>query len=158
MIYYIIDFSTIYNNINSNIAKFCDKFEIDFSTQKIKTKRELLIYYTIIQLLQKFSNETIEKPIIIYKQDINNSLLQFCLKKVSDILVIPIYNCENFDGSEGIKQELFTKADKFYDTKTFTTKKLEKLLQGENFDQLILRVKEFKGLRVNAPQKEHISG
>jgi hypothetical protein len=157
MIYYIIDFSTIYNSINSNIVKFCNKFEIDFSTQKIKTKRELLIYYTIIQLLQKFSNQTIEKPIIIYNQKINNSLLQFCLKKVSDILVIPIYNCENFDGSEGIKQELFTKADRFYDTKIFTTKKLEKLLQGKNFDQLILKVKEFKQLRVNALQKEHTS-
>jgi hypothetical protein len=157
MIYYIIDFSTIYNSINSNIAKFCDKFEIDFSTQKIKTKRELLIYYTIIQLLQKFSNQTIEKPIIIYNQKINNPLLQFCLKKVSDILVIPIYNCENFDGSKGIKQELFTKADKFYETRVFTTKKLEKLLQGKNFDQLILKVREFKGLRATFPQKEHIS-
>lgn len=156
MIYYIIEFSTIYNNINSNIAKFCDKFEIDFFTQKIKTKKELLIYYIIIQLLQNFQNKTIEKPIIIYKQDINNLLLQNCLKKVSDILVIPIYNCENFDGSEGIRQELFAKADKFYERKTFTTKKLEKLLQGKN--QLILKVKEFKQLRAKTQQKEHISG
>ena len=155
MIYYIIEFSTIYNIINSNIAKFCDKFEIDFSTQKIKTKRELLIYYTIIQLLQNFKNKTIEKPIIIYKQDINNSLLQFSLKKVSDILVIPIYNCENFDGSEGIKEELFAKADKFYEKKRFTTKKLEKLLKGKNFDKLIAKVKEFK-LLAKSQQKEHI--
>lgn len=156
MIYYIIEFSTIYNSINLDIVKFCNKFEIDFSTQKIKTKKELLIYYTIIQLLQNFQNKTIEKPIIIYKQDINNLLLQNCLKKVSDILVIPIYNCENFDGSEGIRQELFAKADKFYEKKTFTTKKLEKLLQGKN--QLILKVKEFKQLRAKTQQKEHISG
>jgi hypothetical protein len=156
MIYYIIDYNSLYTNIEFSIVKFCNKFEIDFFTQKIKTKKQLLIYYTIIELLQIFQKNKIEKPIIVFQKKADDRLLQFCLNTVSNILIVPIYNCEKFDDSEGLKQELYIKADKFYEKNVFTTKKLEKLLKGENFDKLILKVKQFK-LPVKSPQKEHTS-
>jgi hypothetical protein len=156
MIYDIIEYRILANNINSHIIKFSHKFEIDYDSQKIKTKRELLIYYIILELLQILQSNKINKPIIVFDSEYNNSLLQFCFKKVSNILTIPIYYCENFDRSKGQIKELQIKADSFYDKNTFTTKKLEKMLKGENFKDLVLKIKQFK-LLVKSPQKEHIS-
>ena len=51
MIYYIIKYNILYNNILHDIIKFCNKFEIDFNTQSIKNKKQLIIYYSILQLL-----------------------------------------------------------------------------------------------------------
>lgn len=155
MIYDIIEYKILANNINSQITKFSHKFEIDYYSQKIKTKRELLIYYIILELLQILQSNKINKPIIVFDSEYNNSLLQFCFKKISNILTIPIYYCEKFDRSEGQIKELQIKADGFYEKNVFTTKKLEKMLKGENFKYLILKIKQFK-LLAKTPQKERI--
>ena len=142
MIYYIINYNNLYSDILQNIIKFCNKFEIDFNSQSIKNKKELTIYYSILQLLIELKNNKLDKPIIIFEN--NDKLLESCLKKISKILIIPVYFCNKFDDSEGIMREINLKADEFYDKNVFTTKRLKKLLMGNNFNVLIEKIKSFK--------------
>ena len=155
MIYYLIEYKKIYPEIAKNVEKFCGKFDIDFDSQKLKTKRELLLYYSILTLLRNLKNGNIEKPIVVFDKSNNGNLFQYCFKKIQAILVIPIFYCEEFDNSEGLKTELSIKADCFYNKNIFTVKKLEKLLAGKNFQNLTEDIKNFK-LLVTPQQKESI--
>lgn len=145
MLYYIINYNKLYSDILQNIVKFCNKFEIDFNLQSIKNKKELTIYYSILQLLIELKNNKLEKPILVFEN--NNKLLESCLNKISKILIIPVYFCDKFDNSEGIIKEIHLKADEFYEKNIFTTKKLKKLLMGNNFNVLIEKIEKFKLLK-----------
>ena len=155
MLYYIINYNIIYSDILQNIMIFCKKFEIDFESQKIKNKKELTIYYSILQLLLELEKNKLEKPIIIYEKIENNNIIEYCLNKISKILVIPIYICDRFNNSEGMNKELSLIADNFYDKNTFNTKKLKNLLIGSNFNVLFEKIKKIKFL-ANHQQTEHI--
>lgn len=143
MLYYIINYNILYLDIFKNITIFCKKFEIDFDTQKIKNKKELTIYYSILQLLLELEKNKLEKPIIVYKRINNNNIIEYCLNKISKILVIPIYICDEYDNSEGTIKELSLIADNFYDKNTFNVKKLKKLLIGNN-NILFEKIKKIK--------------
>ena len=95
MIYYIIKYNILYNNILHDIIKFCNKFEIDFNTQSIKNKKQLIIYYSILQLLIELKNNNLDKPIIIFEKTIKDYTIESCLNKISKILIIPIYYLDN---------------------------------------------------------------
>lgn len=144
MIYYIIKYNIIYSDILHNIIKFCNKFEIDFNTQSIKNKKQLMIYYSILQLLIELKNNNLDKPIIIFEKIIKDSTIESCLNKISKILIIPIYYCEKYDNSEGMNKEISMKADIFYEKNTFNSKKLKKLLMGNNFNALSEKITNFK--------------
>ena len=146
MLYYIINYNKLYLDILQNIIKFCNKFEIDFNLQSIKNKKELTIYYSILQLLIELKNNKLEKPILVFENN-NNKLLESCLKQISKILIIPVYFCDKFDNSEGTIKEIFLKADEFYENNFFTTKKLKKLLMGNNFNVLVEKIEKFKLLK-----------
>lgn len=143
MLYYIINYNILYLDILKNITIFCKKFEINFDTQKIKNKKELTIYYSILQLLLELEKNKLEKPIIIYERIENNNIIEYCLNKISKILIIPIYICDKYDNSEGIIKELSLIADSFYDKNTFSVKKLKKLLIGNN-NILFEKIKKIK--------------
>ena len=149
MFYNIINYNIIYSDILYNIINFCKKFEIDFESQKIKNKKELTIYYSILQLLLELEKNKLEKPIIIYERIENNNIIEYCLNKISKILVIPIYICDKFNNSEGMNKELSLFADTFYEKNTFNVKKLKKLLVGSNFNILLEKIKKIKLLAIS---------
>jgi hypothetical protein len=149
MLYYIINYNIIYSNILYNIINFCKRFEIDFESQKIKNKKELTIYYSILQLLLELEKNKLEKPIIIYERIENNNIIEYCLNKISKILVIPIYICDKFNNSEGMNKELSLFADTFYEKNTFNVKRLKKLLVGSNFNLLLEKIKKIKLLAIS---------
>jgi hypothetical protein len=144
MIYYFIDYNNIFSDIDNDINKFCNKFDIEFDSQKISTKRELLIYYSILHLLNNLNNKCLDKPIIIYNSKFNNSLFKFIFNKISNILVLPIIYCDFDDYSDGLKKELSVKADVFYEKNEFTVKKVKKMLSEKSFEKLINGIKAFK--------------
>ena len=149
MLYYIINYNILYSDILYNIINFCKRFEIDFESQKIKNKKELTIYYSILQLLLELEKNKLEKPIIIYEKIENDNIIEFCLNKISKILVIPIYICDKFNNSEGMNKELSLFADTFYEKNTFNVKKLKKLLVGSNFNLLLENIKKIKLLAIS---------
>jgi hypothetical protein len=143
MFYNIINYNILYSDILYNIINFCKKFEIDFESQKIKNKKELTIYYSILQLLLELEKNKLEKPIIIYEKIENNNIIEYCLYKISKILIIPIYICDKFNNSDGTIKEISLIADNFYDKNTFSIKKLKKLLIGNN-NILFEKIKKIK--------------
>ena len=150
MLYELLNYNTLYKNIKLDIEDFCKKFEISFEESKIKTKREILIYFSIIEILKKLEKGKLEKPIVIFDSEFNNSLFQFCFKQISKILVIPIFFVEN-EISNGTKKELILKADSYYDRNVFTIKRLKKQLCMKKHSSLIENICEFKSLV--SPQK-----
>ena len=74
-----------YYNILHDIIKFCNKFEIDFNTQSVKNKKQLIIYYSILQLLIELKNNNLDKPIIVFEKTIKDSTVESCLNKISKI-------------------------------------------------------------------------
>jgi hypothetical protein len=144
MFYYFINYKDIFSDIKKDINIFCKKFDIEFNLQKISTKRELLIYYSILHLLNNLSNKRLDKAIILYNNEFNTSLFNFIFSKISNTLILPIIYCNSEDLSEGLKQEFYAKADMFYENNEFTIKKVKKILSDKNFNKLIDRIKSFK--------------
>jgi hypothetical protein len=145
MLYELINYNTLYKNIKLDIEEFCKKFEISFEDSKVKTKRELLIYFSLIEILNKLEKRKLEKPIIIFDSNFDNALFRFCFKQISKILVIPVYFVEN-EISNGTKKELASKADSFYDLNIFTVKKLKKQLFFLKHNTLVENICGFKSL------------
>jgi hypothetical protein len=144
MFYYFINYKDIFSDIKKDINIFCKKFDIEFNLQKISTKRELLIYYSILHLLNNLSNKRLDKAIILYNNEFNTPLFNFIFSKISNTLILPIIYCDSEDLSEGLKQEFYAKADMFYENNEFTIKKVKKILSDKNFNKLIDSIKSFK--------------
>jgi hypothetical protein len=144
MFYYFINYKDIFSDIKKDINIFCKKFDIEFNLQKISTKRELLIYYSILHLLNNLSNKRLDKAIILYNNEFNSLLFNFIFSKISNTLILPIIYCNSEDLSEGLKQEFYAKADMFYENNEFTIKKVKKILSDKNFNKLIDSIKSFK--------------
>ena len=145
MLYELINYNTLYKNIKLDIEEFCKKYEISFENSKVKTKREFLIYFSLIEILKKLEKRKLEKPIVIFDSNFNNTLFQFCFKQISKILVIPVFFVEN-EISNGTKKELVLKADSFYDLNVFTIKKLKKQLCFKKHSSLVSNICNFKSL------------
>lgn len=154
MFHEFINYNTLYGNINVEINKFCLKYEIEFEKQKIKTKRELLIHYSLLEILKELKNRKCRYPVILYNSNFKNNLFEFSFKQISKILVLPVFFVEN-EISNGIKQELILKSDVFYNSNVFTMKKLKKYLCIDKHASLIKDICDFKLLGCSH-KMEHI--
>jgi len=104
MLYYIIDYDLIYSSILKNIKEFCFKFDLDFNVLNCKSKKEIIIYYSILEILKKLNKNKTEKPIVIFKNIEDLDIFEKALKETSKILSIPIFKI-NEDFSIGLKKE-----------------------------------------------------
>jgi hypothetical protein len=143
MFHEFINYNTLYGNINVEINKFCLKYEIEFEKQKIKTKRELLIHYSLLEILKELENIKCRYPVLLYNSNFKNNLFEFCFKQISKILVLPVFFVEN-ESSNGNIIELSLKSESFYNKNTFTMKKLKKYLCSKKQYFLIEKIYNFK--------------
>lgn len=143
MFHEFINFNTLYGNINVEINKFCLRYEIEFEKQNIKTKRELIIHYSIIEILNHLEKSKNRYPVLIYDNKYKNNLFEFCFKQISKILTVPFfYNEEEI--TNGNKIELELKSDSFYNSNVFTMKKLKKYLCSKKHKDIIKNICDFK--------------
>lgn len=134
----IVTFSALHDEIFNNLHNFCKDFEICFEEQSLKTKHNILLFFSIKKLLEFFNSKNIKNPIILYDRVSKNVLIDKVLKKVSKILTIPIFYYESISFSKGFYKELCVKSDNYEEKNLFTIKKLEKLL-GKNNQFLSLK-------------------
>jgi len=146
MIHSCIEYNSIFKEIKGNIDGYCYKFQIEFEKQKIKNKRELIIYFSIKEILKYSKDIKNNKTILFYNKEFNNPLFHFCFKKISKILNIPIFFIEN-DFCNGKKKEFLLKSDLFYENNVFSIKNLKKEFFFKQHDELlneIISLKTFK--------------
>lgn len=143
MFHEFIYYSSLFGNINNEINKFCLKYEIIFEKEKIKTKRELLIHFSIVEILKHLEESKNRYPVLICDLKYKNNLFDFCLKQISKILVVPFFY---HDGEvlNGEKIEISLKSDSFYERNIFTMKKLKKYLCSKKHKILIDKIYNFK--------------
>lgn len=145
MLFYFIHYSTLYDKIKEDITVFCNKFDIEFDKSKIKTKREILIHFSLLEILNKMDKNKLEKPIVIFDSNFKNPLFEFTFKQISKLIVVPFYFCEE-KIENGIKKELCLKANNFYENNTFSSKKLKKQLLEKKHSYLVESILKFKSL------------
>ena len=146
MIYCIINYNLIYSDIYNNIINYCNNFNLDFDNLKLKDKRNILIYYSSLKLIEELKKEKHKKPILIFENLEKNKLIEFTLKKVSKILLMPIHIDDKIEKSDGMIKELELKADDFYFKNTFNFKKIKKNLSVFTNDKLEKEIKSIKFL------------
>ena len=145
MLFYFIHYSSLYKKIKEDITVFCNKFDIEFDKSKIKTKKEILIHFSLLGILNKMDKNKLEKPIVIFDSNFKNSLFESSFKQISKLLVIPFYFCEE-KVENGIKIELCLKANDFYENNHFSVKKLKKQLSEKKHSSLLENIINFKSL------------
>jgi len=149
MLYYIINYDLIYSSILTNIKEFCFKFDLDFSVLNCKSKKEIIIYYSILEILKKLNKNKTEKPIVIFKNIEDLDIFEKALKETSKILSIPIFKI-NEDFSIGLNKELSLKADCFYENNQFTNKGFTKIISRYSFkEELNEKIKKTRLLVVS---------
>lgn len=146
MIHIFNDYNIIFKDIKENIEEYCYKFLIEFEKTNIKTKRELLIYFSIKEILKHLKENKNNKTILFYNKEYNNPLFHFCFKKISKILGIPIFFNES-DFCNGKRKEFLLKSDLFYENNVFSIKNLKKeflLVKHSDLISEIISLKTFK--------------
>jgi hypothetical protein len=138
MLYYFINYNSLYKEIYRDIIIYCNKFEIDYDSQSVKNKRKLLFYYSFLRILKNIKKHKTEKPVILFNNDINSKSLNILLNKISKILHIPVFYKNSDELSEGFQKEIKTIADNFYEKQKINLKELKKIMVQYNF------TKEFK--------------
>lgn len=155
MLFYFIHYSSLYKKIKEDITVFCNKFDMEFDKCKIKTKREILIHFSLLKILSSMDKNKLEKPIVIFDSNFKDSLFEFSFKQISKLIVIPFYFCDE-KIENGIKIELCLKANDFYDNNQFSAKKLKKQLSEKKHISLVENIINFKSLGCSQ-KMEHIS-
>lgn len=155
MLFYFIHYSSLYKKIKEDITVFCNKFDMEFDKCKIKTKREILIHFSLLKILSSMDKNKLEKPIVIFDSNFKDSLFEFSFKQISKLIVIPFYFCDE-KIENGIKIELCLKANDFYDNNQFSAKKLKKQLSEKKHSSLVENIINFKSLGCSQ-KMEHIS-
>jgi hypothetical protein len=135
MLYYFINYNSLYKEIYRDIIIYCNKFEIDYNSQSIKNKRKLLFYYSFLRILKNIKKHKTEKPVILFNNDINSKSLNILLKKISKILHIPVFNKNSDSSSEGFQKELKIVADSFYEKQKINLKELKKIMIQYNLKE-----------------------
>ena len=142
----MVNYSIVYWNIKRDIDEFSLKYNFEFDNLKIKTKREILIKFSLENILKFLEKTKNKNPIFFFEKEFNNNLFLFCFKKLEKILCFPFIYCECFDCSKGIEKELSKKAEIFHIRNQFNSKTVRKELFGENYSDLIQRIINFKYL------------
>lgn len=155
MLYYFIHYSTLYSKIKEDITIFCNKFDMEFEKCKIKTKREILIHFSLLEILNKMDKNKLEKPIVIFDSNFKDSLFEFTFKQISKLIVIPFYFCDE-KVENGIKIELCLKANDFYENNHFSAKKLKKQLSSKKHSSLVEGILNFKSLGCFQKQENNV--
>ncbi len=135
MLYYLINYNSLYKEIYKDIIIYCNKFEIDYNSQSLKNKRQLLFYYSFLRIFKNIKKHKIEKPVILFYDDINSKSLNIILKKISKILNIPIFYKKSNECSDGSQKELKLFADNFYEKQKINLKEFKKLLIQYDFNE-----------------------
>jgi hypothetical protein len=148
MMHDFINYNTLYWNIKRDIQSFCIKYDIEYEELKIKTKREILINFSLENILNHIEKLEYHNPVFYFQKEYNNNLFVFCFKKIEKILAFPFFYCECFDCSKGIKKELSKKAESFHEKNIFTLKNVKKELNPDKQSNLIEKIVNFKSLRL----------
>lgn len=135
MLYYCINYNSLYKEIYKDIIIYCNKFEIDYNSQSIKNKRKLLFYYSFLRILKNIKKHKIEKPVLLFNNDMNSKSLNILLKKISKILHIPLFFKDGDVNSIGFQKELNTIADNFYEKQKINLKELKKIIIQYNLNE-----------------------
>lgn len=143
MLFYFIYYSSLYKKIKEDIIVFCNKFDMEFDKCKIKTKREILIHFSLLEILNNMDKNKLEKPIVIFDSNFKDSLFEFSFKQISKLLVIPFYFCDE-KVENGIKIELCLKSNNFYNHNQFSVKKLKKQFSEKKHSSIIENIINFK--------------
>lgn len=146
MIHGFIEYNSIFGNIKGKIEDYCYKFQIEFEKEKIKNKREIVIYFSIKEILKHLKENKNNKLILFYNKEFDNPLFHFCFKKISKILNIPIFFNEK-DFCNGKKKEFLIKSNNFYENNVFSIKNLKKEFFFKQHEELlneIISLKTFK--------------
>lgn len=122
----IVNFSNLQVNILKDVECFCKQFEINFKEQKKNTKRNILLYFSVKQVLNFILDNNIKKPILIYSEEESENVL--IIKKIGKIFQIPDIFQDKNDFSKGFMKELIIKSDLFYDKNDFSFKKMQNSL------------------------------
>ena len=146
MIYYFINYNLIYSEIYNNIINYCNNFNLDYDNLKLKDKRNILIYYSSLRLIEELKKQKGKKPILIFENLEKNKIIEFALKKISRLLLMPIFIQDKIEKSDGMSKELELKADDFYFKNTFNFKKIKKNLSVFTNDKLEKQIKSIKFL------------
>jgi hypothetical protein len=141
MFYYIINYDNLYLDILSNIKKYCDDFDLSFDEENKKTKKDLYLYFSILEIIKNIKDRKgYEKPILIYGG--NESNIPF--KEISKILIIPVFKNVYTEITDGYRKELYLKADVYYLKNTFNCKKFNRLISKYKFKNLSQDIKNIK--------------
>lgn len=135
MLYYLINYNSLYKEIYKDIVIYCNKFEIDYNSQSLKNKRQLLFYYSLLRIIKNYKKHKTEKPVISFNDNLNSKSLNIILKRISKILNIPVFHTNSNDTSEGFQKELKLFADSFYENQKINLKELKKILIQYNFNE-----------------------
>jgi hypothetical protein len=146
MSFNVVNYNTLFCNIQKDLDIFCYKYNFEFDNLKIKTKREILIRFSLENILKYLEKTNHKNPIFFYEKEFNNSLFLFCFKKLEKILCFPFIYCECFDCSKGTSRELSKKAEIFHLKNQYSHKTVKKELNGENYFDLIQKIIDFKSL------------
>lgn len=143
MIHAFIEYNSIFKNIKKEIEEYCYKFQIEFEKENIKNKRDIIIYFSIKEILKHLKED---KAILLYNKEHDNSFFHFCFKKISKILHIPVFFNEK-DFCNGKKKEILLKTNAFYENNIFSIKNLKKESFLKKHNELlneIISLKTFK--------------
>jgi len=128
----IVFFSSLRQEIFEKIEEFCKQFEICFKEEKIKSKDDIFLFFSLKTFLNVFEKSFIKNPIIVYDETCNEVLIRKNLKKISKILNIPILYYEKVILSKGFFKELSIKSDIYNEKYEFSVKTLNKFLEKNN--------------------------
>jgi hypothetical protein len=147
MFYEYIHFNTLFVEIKEEITKYCNKFDFEFEKCKNKTKKEILIHFSVLEILKQIEKNKNKKIIVLFDSLFCDELYKSSFKQISKILFIPVFFCDSNEITNGLKKEIDLKAEEFYNSNIFTQKRLKKHLCNEKNKELFEKIVSVKSLR-----------
>jgi hypothetical protein len=147
MFYEYIHFNTLFVEIKEEITKYCNKFDFEFEKCKNKTKKEILIHFSVLEILKQIEKNKNKKIVVLFDSSFCGELYNSSFKQISKILFIPVFFCDSNEIKNGLKKEIDLKAEEFYNSNIFTQKTLKKHLCNEKNKELFEKIVSVKSLR-----------
>ena len=114
MFYEYIHFNTLFVEIKEEITKYCNKFDFEFEKCRIKTKKEILIHFSVLAILKQIEKNKNKKIIVLFDSLFLDEPYTGSFKQISKIMFIPVFFCDSSEITNGLKKEIDLKADEFY--------------------------------------------
>ena len=155
MFYEYIHFNTLFVEIKEEITKYCNKFDFEYEKNKIKTKKEILIHFSVLEILKQIEKNKNKKIIVLFDSSFCDEIYKSSFKQMSKILFIPVFFCDSKEITNGLKKEIDLKAEEFYNSNIFTQKRLKKHLCNQKNKELFEKIVCVKSLGCSQ-KMEHI--